>query len=61
MAGEIQYGKIAKTICVLVVSMDADLVVLATHGKAGTQVLWDNSIAAQLQGQANLPLLLVPV
>jgi nucleotide-binding universal stress UspA family protein len=61
VVGEIQYGKIAKTICAMAESKDADLVVLATHGKAGTQAFWANSIAAKVQGQTNRPLLLVPV
>ncbi len=59
--GEIKYGKIAKTICATAEAMDADLIVLATHGKAGTEAFWANSIAAQVQGQTLRPLLLVPV
>lgn len=59
--GEIKYGKIAKTICSTADDMDADLIVLATHGKAGTEAFWANSIAAQVQGQTMRPLLLVPV
>jgi nucleotide-binding universal stress UspA family protein len=61
VVGEIRYGKIAKTICATAEAMDADLIVLATHGKAGTQAFWANSIAAQVQGQTMRPLLLVPV
>jgi nucleotide-binding universal stress UspA family protein len=61
VVGEVQYGKIAKTICATAESLDADLVVLATHGKSGTQAFWANSIAAQVQGKTNRPLLLVPV
>jgi nucleotide-binding universal stress UspA family protein len=61
VAGEIQYGKIAKMISAMAETQDADLVVLATHGKAGTEAFWANSIAAQVQGQTTRPLLLVPV
>jgi nucleotide-binding universal stress UspA family protein len=61
VTGEIQYGKVAKTILAAADSIDADLVVLATHGKAGTQAFWANSIAAQVQGQTTRALLLVPV
>jgi nucleotide-binding universal stress UspA family protein len=59
--GEIQYGKVARTIIATADSIDADLVVLATHGKAGTQAFWANSIAAQVQGQTTRSLLLVPL
>lgn len=58
---EVQYGKIARTIRDRAEALDADVIVLATHGKAGTQAFWANSIAAQVQGQTNRPLLLVPV
>ena len=58
---EVQYGKIARTICETAEVLDADLIVLATHGKAGTQAFWANSIAAQVQGQTTRSLLLVPV
>jgi nucleotide-binding universal stress UspA family protein len=61
VAGEIQYGKVAKSIITMADSINADLVVLATHGKAGTQAFWANSIAAQVQAQTTRSLLLVPV
>jgi nucleotide-binding universal stress UspA family protein len=60
-AGEIQYGKVARTISATAESIDADLLVLATHGKAGTEAFWANSIAAQVQGQTTRALLLMPV
>jgi nucleotide-binding universal stress UspA family protein len=59
--GEVKYGKIAKTICAVAEFTEADLIVLATHGKAGAEAFWANSIAAQVQGQTQRPLLLVPV
>ena len=58
---EVQYGKIAKTICERAEVLGSDLIVLATHGKAGTQAFWANSIAAQVQGLTTRPLLLLPV
>ena len=58
---EVQYGKIARTICDRAEATDADLIVLATHGKAGTQAFWANSIAAQVQGLTPRSLLLIPV
>jgi len=58
---EVQYGKIAKTIYDRAEELDTDLIVLATHGKAGTQAFWSNSIAAQVQGLTTRSLLLIPV
>jgi nucleotide-binding universal stress UspA family protein len=60
-AGEIGYGRTAKAISSVAESMDADLIVLATHGKAGTRAFWANSVAAQVQGQSSRALMLVPV
>lgn len=61
VAAEVQYGKIARTICAQAESLDVDLIVLATHGKAGAQAFWANSIAAQVQGLTTRSLLLIPV
>jgi nucleotide-binding universal stress UspA family protein len=38
----------------------AGLVALATHGKAGAQAFWEESVAARVCGVCDLPLLLVP-
>jgi nucleotide-binding universal stress UspA family protein len=59
--GEVLYGKIAKTICEVAERIDADLIVLTTHGKAGTEAFWANSVAAKVQGLSSRALLLVPV
>lgn len=61
VTGEIKYGKISRTISATADATDTDLIILATHGKAGTQAFWSNSIAAQVQAQTTRPLLLVPV
>jgi nucleotide-binding universal stress UspA family protein len=58
---EVQYGKVAKIIYDRADGLDADLIVLATHGKAGAQAFWSNSIAAQVQGLTTRSLLLIPV
>ncbi len=39
----------------------ADVVVLATHGKAGMDAFWAGSVAAHVASRSDLPLLLVPV
>ena len=58
---EIQYGKVAKTISERADAIDANLIVLATHGKAGTQAFWANSVAAVVQNQTARALLLIPI
>lgn len=42
-------------------SIHADLIVLGTHGKAGTEAFWSGSVAPKLPGLTNIPLLFVPV
>ena len=41
--------------------MSADLVVMATHGRAGTQAFYEGSVAAQVIARSRVPLLLVPL
>jgi nucleotide-binding universal stress UspA family protein len=42
-------------------ALDADLIVLATHGRAGNEAFWTNSVAAKVQALTKRPLLLVPI
>jgi nucleotide-binding universal stress UspA family protein len=39
----------------------ADLIVMGTHGKAGMEAFWSESVAPQVCSRARVPLLLVPV
>jgi nucleotide-binding universal stress UspA family protein len=41
-------------------TVQADLIVLATHGKAGTEAFWSGSVAAKIIRACLRPLLLVP-
>ncbi len=41
--------------------IQAELILLGTHGKAGTEAFWSGSVAPKLPGLTNLPLLFVPV
>ncbi len=41
--------------------LDADLIVLGTHGKSGAAAFWTQSIGAKVLAQTPRPLLLVPV
>jgi len=39
----------------------ADLIVMATHGRAGTGAFWEGSVAARVVSRTRVPLLLVPL
>jgi nucleotide-binding universal stress UspA family protein len=41
--------------------LSADLIVMATHGRAGTDAFWEGSVAARVVSRARVPLLLVPL
>jgi nucleotide-binding universal stress UspA family protein len=41
--------------------VNADLVILGTHGKAGMDAFWSGSVAPQVSSRSRAPLLLVPV
>ena len=58
---EVQIGKADEKIIQAVTSHDIDLIVIATHGKAGTRAFWANSMTDRLQSKTRQPLLLVPV
>jgi nucleotide-binding universal stress UspA family protein len=40
---------------------DIDLIIFATHGKAGTKAFWSHSVGARVLAQTSRPVLLVPV
>ena len=40
--------------------IQADLIILSTHGKAGLQAFWAGSVAARVCARTEMPLLLVP-
>jgi nucleotide-binding universal stress UspA family protein len=41
--------------------LDADMVVMGTHRKAGTVAFWEGSVAARVISRTRVPLLLVPL
>ena len=41
--------------------VQADLIVMGTHGKRGMDAFWAGSVAAQVSSRSRVPLLLVPV
>jgi nucleotide-binding universal stress UspA family protein len=58
---EVCHGRISEQIVTVANDRRADLIVLATHGKAGVKAFWDNSVAVDVQTRTVKPLLLVPV
>jgi len=58
---EVRPGKPGQLITKVAETSGSELIVLATHGKAGTQAFWANSVAALVQARSTRALLLVPV
>ncbi len=60
-AAELCHGDTAPTIATVADALNASIIVLATHGKAGNEAFWTNSVGAGVQAQTRRPLLLLPV
>jgi nucleotide-binding universal stress UspA family protein len=58
---EIRRGHPATSTMKAARSFDADLIVLFTHGSAGTQAFWRGSVTARIVSKSRVPVLLVPV
>ncbi len=56
----VRRGTPSRQIVRLIREMDADLVVLGTHGRAGTKAFWAGSTAHRIIGRTRVPLLLIP-
>jgi nucleotide-binding universal stress UspA family protein len=59
--GEASRGDPARAIIKAAKRIDPDLVVLATHGRAGADAFFEGSVAARVVARAHAPLLLVPL
>ncbi len=59
--GELRYGHTAKMIVATAARSHADLIVMATHGRAGSEAFWSNSVTAAVLSKTTTPLLLIPV
>ncbi|MBI5894817.1 MAG: universal stress protein [Desulfobacterales bacterium] len=57
----LERGDPALVIAATAEALDADLIVLGTHGKSGAAAFWTQSIGAKVLAQTPRPLLLVPV
>jgi nucleotide-binding universal stress UspA family protein len=56
----VSHGDPASVIAQTADERQADVIVLATHGKSGTKAFWAGSVAAKVLGKTVKPLLLVP-
>jgi nucleotide-binding universal stress UspA family protein len=58
---QVRRGDPAKMLVRLAKKVNADLIVLGTHGKTAGESFWSGSITPQIMRHTRLPLLLVPV
>jgi nucleotide-binding universal stress UspA family protein len=58
---DVKRGNPAKIIANVAKSRNIDLIILATHGKAGFNAFWAASVAPKICKHCHIPLLLVPV
>ena len=61
LSAEVARGDPAEVIIETADQVKADLIVLSTHGKAGTEAFWSGSVAPKIAMRSQVPLLLVPV
>ncbi len=59
--GEVARGDPVATVAKIAEQAGANLIVLGTHGKAGTDAFWSGSFAPRISSKTSIPLLLVPV
>ncbi|MGA2975873.1 MAG: universal stress protein [Spirochaetia bacterium] len=58
---EASRGDPARAIVRTARKLSADIIVMGTHGRAGTDAFWQGSVAARVIARARAPLLLVPL
>jgi nucleotide-binding universal stress UspA family protein len=58
---ETSRGDPARAIISAARRLSSDLVVMGTHGRAGTDAFWEGSVAARVVSRVRAPLLLVPL
>ena len=57
----VRRGDPADSIVAIARQLQADVIVLATHGKSGMEAFWAGSVAHKVCSQCRIPILLVPV
>jgi nucleotide-binding universal stress UspA family protein len=58
---ELRHGDVADGIIEAAADAETEMIILATHGKAGASAFWANSVAARVQARTTRLLLLVPI
>jgi nucleotide-binding universal stress UspA family protein len=61
VSAEVARGDPADTIIDAAQAIQADVIVLGTHGRAGMDAFWSGSLSPKIANRLRLPLLLVPV
>jgi nucleotide-binding universal stress UspA family protein len=61
VTAETSRGDPARTIVESARRLSVDLVVMGTHGRAGTEAFWEGSVAAEVAKRSRTPLLLIPL
>jgi nucleotide-binding universal stress UspA family protein len=61
VSGQVLRGDPADELAGLANRRGDDLIVLGTHGKAGSTAFWNRSVAARVLGKIKIPALLIPV
>jgi len=61
VTAEVRRGDPVKVLTDAAREFGADLLVLRTHGKAGTQAFWSGSLGARLAGAIPISILLIPL
>jgi nucleotide-binding universal stress UspA family protein len=60
-SGEIARGDPASMIAKTADRIDANLIVIGTHGRVGLDAFWNRSVAARVSLKTKIPLLLIPL
>lgn len=60
VTAEVRRGDPTRSIVGAAETWGTDIIVLATHGRTGTDAFWSGSVAPKVSARARLPLLLVP-
>lgn len=61
VATKVAEGDPASTVVRAARQMQADLIILGTHGRTGMDAFWENSVAPRISRRSPVPLLLVPL
>jgi nucleotide-binding universal stress UspA family protein len=61
LSAEVARGDPAAVIVEVANRLNANLIILGTHGKTGTDAFWSGSTTSKIPGRTHIPLLLVPV